>query len=151
MPALTRWTSARAVLLAAALMLAAGSARAQAGDEPDVQPALATRDLPRLTNRVYPPELRSHSVPGVVEVRFKILTDGTVDSTSVEIENSSNAAFNVPAARVAQQLRFTPAMKDGEPREVWVVFPIHFGRVSDGTSTVTEKDNRMFPYHPPRS
>jgi TonB family protein len=144
-------TFVRAGLLAAALLVAAAPARAQAAaparNEPDVQPVLLTRDLPRLTNRLYPRHLRAHPIPGSVDVRFKILENGRVDSTSVQIEVSSSPDFILPATQIALQLRFQPATLAGEPVPVWVTFPIHFGPWSDGTSTKTEQDKRMFPYH----
>jgi TonB family protein len=142
---------ARVALFAAALLATAAPARAQgaapARNEPDTHPVLLTRNLPRLTTRAYPPHLRAHPIPGDVNVRMKILEDGRVDSLSVSIETSSDPAFNVPAAQVAVQLRFQPATLAGEPVPVWVTYPIHFGPASDGTSTVTQQDKRMFPYH----
>ena len=141
---------ARVALLAAAMLTAAAPAYAQRAanaQEPDVQPVLLTRNLPRLTTRAYPPHLRAHPIAGDVNVRFKILEDGTVDSTSISVGESSKPDFNVPAMQVAVQLRFQPARLAGEPVQVWVTYPIHFGPATDGTSTKTERDRRMFPYH----
>ena len=142
---------ARAALLAAALLAAAAPAPAQGPahgpNEPDTQPVLLTRNLPRLTTRAYPPHLRAHPIPGDVNVRMKIMEDGRVDSLSVSVESSSNPDFNVPATQVVLQLRFQPATLAGEPVPVWVTYPIHFGRVTDGTSTEAQQDKGMFPYH----
>jgi TonB family protein len=140
---------ARAALLAAALATAAAApahAQGAAPNEPDTQPVLLTRNLPQLVNRHYPVPLRGHPIPGSADVRMKIMENGRVDSTSVSIEKSTDPAFEVPAIRVALQLRFRPATLAGERVPVWVTYPIHFGRWTDGTSTVTQQDKRLFPY-----
>ena len=139
----------RAALAVAALAIAA-PARAQgpsaAPREPDVQPVLATRNLPLLTQRAYPARLRAHPIPGSADVRMKILENGRVDSTTVSVEASTSPEFAAAAMRVAVQLRFRPAQLAGEPVPVWVTYPIHFGPLTDGTSTVTQQDKRLFPY-----
>jgi TonB family protein len=118
-----------------------------AAGEPDVQPVLLTRNLPMLAARAYPERLRAHPVPGSADVHMKILEDGTVDSLSVSVTASTAPEFEGPAMLVAMKLRFRPAQLAGQAVPVWVTFPIHFGPLTDGTSTVTQQDKRMFPYH----
>jgi TonB family protein len=144
-------------LLAIGVMLAHPPAAAQAAPaaarptlavgEPDEQPVLATRDLARLINRAYPPSLKAHPVPGSADVHMLILATGRVDSASVSYETASSPAFGFAATQVARQLRFRPAKVGGRPVAVWVTYPIHFLAATDGTSTVTQHDPRMFPYH----
>lgn len=132
---------------AAVLALAAVPARAQqrAADEPETQPVLLNRrDLPRLVNRAYPAELQMRKVPGSVDVRMKILPDGTVDSTSVTVESATDTQFGPAAVRVVRQLRFRPATLGGEPVAVWVSFPVAFAPRGDGTSTTAQRDDRAF-------
>jgi len=135
-------------LVAAAVFAAAAPVNAQGAgpNEPDTQPVLLTRNLPQLTNAAYPRHLRAHPIPGSADVRMKILENGRVDSTSVSIEKSSDPSFEVPAVSVALKLRFRPATLAGERVPVWVTYPIHFGPWTDGTSTVTQQDKRLFPY-----
>jgi TonB family protein len=141
----------RLALIGAALVGLAAPVRAQgpAHDprEPDTQPVLATRNLPLLTARAYPARHRAHPIPGSADVRFKILENGRVDSTTVSVEASTSPDFAAAAMQVALQLRFRPALLAGEAVPVWVTYPIHFGPLSDGTSTVTQQDKRLFPYH----
>ncbi len=135
----------RAVLLAAALLLTAAPARAQAGDEPETQPELLNaRSLTRIVTRAYPAEVRGRRAPTTVGVHMKILADGTVDSTSVSIAASPDPLFNAPAARVAVQMRFRPATVGGQPVPVWVTVPIIFRRGLDtsGDSRDVQRDDR---------
>ena len=142
MPTLSR-PLVRVALLAGALLVAAAPARAQSAtpvrNEPDTQPVLLTRNLPQLTNAAYPAHLRGHAIPGSADLRMKILENGRVDSASISIEKSSDHAFETPAIQVALKLRFRPAMVAGEPVPVWVTYPIHFARWTDGTSTMTRR------------
>lgn len=145
MPRLTRSRSLRAALLAAALLLAAAPARAQAADGPDTQPEmLNARALTRIISRAYPAEVRGRRAPATVSVHLKILADGTVDSTSVSIAASPDPLFNAAAAKVALQMRFKPATLGGEPVPVWVTVPVTFTRGIDrsGDSRDVQRDDR---------
>ncbi|MFL5539732.1 MAG: energy transducer TonB [Longimicrobiaceae bacterium] len=139
MPTLSR--SFAGVALLAAIFAAAAPARAQGAvrNEPDTQPALLTRNLPQLTNAAYPIHLRGHPIPGSADIRMKILENGRVDSASISVEKSSDSAFETPAIQVALKLRFRPATLGGEAVPVWVTYPIHFARWTDGTSTMTRR------------
>ncbi|HEX9938399.1 MAG TPA: energy transducer TonB [Longimicrobium sp.] len=148
MTRISRFSPVRAALLAAALLLAATPARAQQPqqpDEPDTQPELLdARNVPRLASRAYPASMRGRRAPATVEVRMKILEDGSVDSASVSIAQSPEPEFNEPAARVARQLRFRPAKVGGRPVQVWVNFPIAFTRAWDnsGEARDIQRDER---------
>ncbi|HEU4562172.1 MAG TPA: energy transducer TonB [Longimicrobium sp.] len=141
-----RFSPMRAAVAAAALLLATTPARAQQADEPDTQPELLNeRNLARLASRAFPASMRGRRAPATVEVKMKILADGTVDSTSVSIHSSPEPEFNEPAARVAMQLRFKPATLAGEPVPVWVTYPITFIRHWDsaGHARDIQRDDRQ--------
>lgn len=128
--------------LAMAVTLAAGPARAQnpppaPGAAPaegtyelsrvEEQPMLANRsDVSRLLQRSYPPEMRSRGETGIVTLRFRIQTDGRVDSASVMIEHASSPEFTEPAARVVRAMRFRPARIENRAVPVWVTLPVTF-------------------------
>ncbi len=95
----------------------------------------AIEEIPSLTNRAhvarqlerhYPPLLRDAGISGEVVLRFRILTDGTVDSATVRVMQSTHEGFAEPAATVARQARFRPARLGGVPVRVWVEIPLTF-------------------------
>ena len=138
----TRLRPFAGLALLAAAIFAAVPAQAQGQavrSEPDTQPALLTRNLPQLTNAADPVHRRGHPSPGSADLRMKILENGRVDSASISVEKSSDPAFEAPAIQVALKLRFRPATLGGEPVPVWVTYPIHFARWTDGTSTMTRR------------
>jgi TonB family protein len=142
MPRFSRSTTA---LLAAALLLAAAPARAQAADEPETQPELLNaRNLTRIISRAYPAEVRGRRAPTTVDVHMKILADGSVDSASVSIATSPDRLFNAAAAKVAVQMRFRPATLGGQAVPVWVTVPIIFRRGLDtsGNARDVQSDDR---------
>jgi TonB family protein len=149
MTRISRFSPLRAALIAVTLLLAAAPVRAQQSQqpaEPETQPELLNeRNLPRLVSRAYPASMRGRRAPATVEVRMKILDDGSVDSASVSIQSSPEPEFNEPAARVAMQLRFRPAKVGGRPVPVWVNYPITFTRHwdSSGTARDIQRDDRQ--------
>ncbi|HEU0076934.1 MAG TPA: TonB family protein [Longimicrobiaceae bacterium] len=72
----------------------------------------------------YPPALRAEHVSGEVQVRFRVLEDGSVDPDSVSIVSSTHEEFNEPTMRSVLILRFRPARIGGRPVKVWIVLPI---------------------------
>lgn len=67
----------------------------------------------------YPKDARRRGSQGTTTVRFLIDTDGTVARS--DIQQSSGDASLDEAARVAMaKCRFTPIVKDGQPRRAWV-------------------------------
>jgi TonB family protein len=83
-----------------------------------------TRELLRALERSYPPLLRDARVAGTVQVRFRVLPDGTVDTTSIRITRSSQEEFNQPTIDAVSILRFRPAKVGGRPVRAWVELPI---------------------------
>jgi TonB family protein len=83
-----------------------------------------TSELSRTLASNYPPALRAERVSGEVQVRFRVLEDGSVDPDSVSIVSSTNEEFNEPTVRSVRVLRFRPARVGGRPVKVWIVLPI---------------------------
>lgn len=85
-----------------------------------------TRDLLRQLERNYPPLLRDARVTGTVQVRMRVMEDGSVDANSITVTSSSHDQFNDPTIRSVQRLRFRPAKVNGRPVKVWVELPIQW-------------------------
>jgi TonB family protein len=83
-------------------------------------------DLRRALDANYPPLLRDARVTGTVEVRMRVMEDGTVDATSIQVTSSSHEQFNEPTIRAVRTLRFRPAKVNGRPVRVWVELPIQW-------------------------
>jgi TonB family protein len=83
-------------------------------------------DLRRQLERNYPPLLRDARVTGTVQVRFRVMEDGTIDASSISISSSTHEQFNDPTIRSVQRLRFRPAKVNGRPVKVWVELPIQW-------------------------
>lgn len=83
-------------------------------------------DLRRQLERNYPPLLRDARVTGTVQVRMRVMEDGTVDANSIQVTSSSHEQFNDPTIRSVQRLRFRPAKVNGRPVKVWVELPIQW-------------------------
>ncbi|HEU4883877.1 MAG TPA: TonB family protein [Longimicrobium sp.] len=101
----------------------------------EVKPTVTnTVEIQRLLERNYPPELNSAGVRGTVDLRFRVLENGRVDSATVQVMSSSHQAFNAPAIRAVRRLSLTPAMVRGRPVKVWVQLPITFAGESPPAS-----------------
>lgn len=73
----------------------------------------------------YPPLLRDAGVEGTVNVWFHIGDDGRVLATQVQ-ETSGHRALDEAALRVAEKIRFSPALNKDDAVPVWVALPISF-------------------------
>jgi protein TonB len=91
------------------------------------QPELSNRsEVARQLSRNYPPLLRDAGVVGTVTVRMRVMENGSVDPSSVSIENSTHEAFGDAARRVVERMRFRPAKVGGKAVKVWVTLPVTF-------------------------
>ena len=91
------------------------------------QPELANvAGVRRALTHEYPLELRQQGIGGTVQVRFRVLADGSVDPATLAAVEATDARFAQPAVRVAAQMRFRPATLDRRPVAVWVTLPITF-------------------------
>lgn len=116
---------------------APAAVRTTAGRETlrSVPQRIVVTEMPRSTNsaefaralaRNYPPHLRDAGVQGEVNVRFRVLETGRVDSASMQITRSSNPEFNAAALASVPRLRFRPGRAYDRVVKVWVEQPIHF-------------------------
>jgi TonB family protein len=83
-------------------------------------------ELRRQLERNYPPLLRDAGVVGTVQVRFRVLENGTVDVPSITVTSSTHEGFDEPSIRSVQRLRFRPAKVNNRPVKVWVELPIQW-------------------------
>ena len=91
-----------------------------------VRPDIRNRDeVARALEREYPPLLRDAGIGGSVQVWFFIDEEGAVQRTLVN-ESSGHAALDEAAMRVADIIRFTPALNRDKHVPVWISLPITF-------------------------
>ena len=91
-----------------------------------VAPELRNRDeVSRALIRYYPPLLRDAGIGGTVLVWFFIDEQGRVQKTQVN-KSSGQQSLDQAALRVADLMRFTPALNRDQKVKVWVALPIVF-------------------------
>lgn len=91
-----------------------------------VAPTITNRDeVARTLDREYPQTLKNAGIGGTVQVAFHIDDEGRVLETRLEA-GSGYEALDEAATRVADVMRFTPALNREHPVAVWVSFPIVF-------------------------
>ena len=83
------------------------------------------REVQAALMREYPAALRDAGIGGTVVVWFFISEEGLVEDTRVS-QTSGQAQLDEAALRVAEVMRFTPAMNGTEPVAVWIHVPITF-------------------------
>jgi TonB family protein len=84
------------------------------------------RDVLRFLERNYPRSLRDARVQGNVMVTFVLDEEGKADMGTVQVTSSSDPAFEGPALRAVERMRFRPAQVDGRDVRVRVTLPIQF-------------------------
>lgn len=95
----------------------------QSGLAPDSLPVMLNAELPFK----YPPDLYAKKVQGNVTLRIHIDTAGRVwpESTSV-VKSSGFPGLDSAAVDGARALEFRPAVSDGAPLAISVLFPVYF-------------------------
>jgi TonB family protein len=83
-------------------------------------------DVLRFLERNYPRTLREARVQGNVMVTFVLDEEGKADMGTVQVTSSSDPAFEGPALRAVERMRFRPAQVDGRDVRVRVTLPIQF-------------------------
>jgi protein TonB len=63
----------------------------------------------------YPPVLRTAGIEGRVTLRFIVGSDGKVEEGTIQVLNSTNKAFEVPAIEAIKKSNFKPAKIKGTP------------------------------------
>jgi TonB family protein len=95
--------------------------------EVERQPELRnTRDVQRFMERNYPPLLRDSRVEGEVMINFVVDEEGRPEMGTAQVTSTSHPAFEEPALRAAERMRFRPAQIGGEDVRVRVTIPIRF-------------------------
>jgi TonB family protein len=82
-------------------------------------------EINRVAERHYPPALRTAGVGGTVLLRLVVDAHGRALAPRVA-ESSGNAELDAAALRVARELRYTPAIRNGTPHPVWAFFTVRF-------------------------
>jgi TonB family protein len=91
-----------------------------------VEPRLLNKqEMQNLMSREYPELLRDARIGGTAVVWFFIDTDGTVLDTRIRT-STGHPQLDDAALRVADQMRFSPALNRDKKVQVWVQFPITF-------------------------
>jgi periplasmic protein TonB len=91
-----------------------------------VSPRVLNRDeVTQMLVRTYPSILRDAGIGGAVNVWFLIDDDGAVIKTQIA-ETSGYAALDEAALKVADVMKFSPAMNRDKRVQVWVSLPIRF-------------------------
>lgn len=75
----------------------------------------------------YPLEMWNRDVEGTTVVRVLVNESGDVDS-AVVVESSGVALLDSAAIRGARVMEFEPALRRGEPLQVWARLPVHFSK-----------------------
>jgi len=95
---------------------------AMLADQVEVQVVLDPRSpMPR-----YPQLLKDAGVEGAVRVRFVVDTLGRAELASVQVLESSHAAFTVAVQAALPRMRFAPARVGQRPVRQLVEFPLQF-------------------------
>ncbi len=91
-----------------------------------VAPTLSNPEsVTRALRREYPPTLRDAGIGGTVHLLVHIDLDGRVTESRVG-ETSGLSALDAAALRVADVMRFRPAMNRDQTVAVWITLPVTF-------------------------
>ena len=91
-----------------------------------VRPEIINRgDVQAALMREYPPILRDAGIGGTVEVWFFISEEGRVLDSRVS-KSSGQVQFDEAALKVADVVRFSPALNRDQRVQVWIQLPITF-------------------------
>lgn len=72
----------------------------------------------------YTSEARKNKIQGPVRMRLRVGADGEVKQ--VKVIRGLPDGLTEEAMKTAYTMKFTPAMKDGQPLEYWLLFEIDF-------------------------
>lgn len=91
-----------------------GTGEGQGGSAGLKPPVLLNHgELHRLLRRLYPESERALGREGIVVLALQVQADGRV--ASAEVVRSGGRAFDETALRVAERLRYSPALDEGRP------------------------------------
>jgi len=101
-----------------AVTLTTGIAQGAVANGDQTYPSLKSMPSPE-----YPAAAREGKIEGLVLVRALVGVDGRVEEAFLE---AGDEIFASAALEAIAQAVFEPAMKEGEPVEVWVSVPFRF-------------------------
>ncbi|HYH82254.1 MAG TPA: TonB family protein, partial [Longimicrobium sp.] len=76
--------------------------------------------------RAYPPELRAEGIGGEAVVRVSMDDSGAIDQASVVVIRADHTRLGFAAAAIARQMKYNPALVDGNPVPSTVDITIRF-------------------------
>jgi TonB family protein len=82
------------------------------------------RDLARLLERNYPPNLRDSGVTGQAVMQFVVDEDGRVEGSTIKVISATHDAFGEASRDVLRQARFTPARVGSRKVRMMLQLPI---------------------------
>ena len=84
------------------------------------------RAVQRALAQEYTPELRAAGFSGQVQLRFRVMEDGALDTASIQVLKSSDPAIEASALRVVRMMRFVPGRVGGRAVRTIVIQPVAF-------------------------
>jgi TonB family protein len=84
------------------------------------------RFLDSNTPPVYPNALRAANVQGMVQAKFVVRPDGSVDMGTFMVMRSDHEAFTASVRKAVESMRFRPAMKNGKAVAKLIDMPFMF-------------------------
>jgi TonB family protein len=107
----------------------------------EVSRAAAVVEKPKVE---YHKEAEANDVDGVVVINLVLSSSGKV--TNVEIDKGLSLGQNNAAIRAAKQIKFIPAVKDGEPvsQSLTVEYPFHFMLIESGSVSELRGIGRIY-------
>jgi len=98
---------------------------------------LTERAAPRtVPQSQYPAEARKHKMQGRVIVTAVVNTDGSVDTSSIEVTAPAYASLDAEARRVVSLTKFWPACRQGLAVRSRIVAPFDFKLTGDSEGVV---------------
>lgn len=129
-------------------MLISGCALSVSAQSGDASPADYTKEKVYTSSEVsraaaivekpkveYHKEAEANDIYGVVVINLVLSSGGKV--TNVEVTKGLSVGQNNAAIRAARQIKFIPAVKDGEPvaQSLTVEYPFHFMLIENGSAS----------------
>lgn len=111
-----KWILAVALVVTAAVSLGVQAyAQDSVGDDDKVYTAQEVDKKARIKNRLENLPQRKPDCPETVQAKLKVVLHKSGKVTEATVTESSGCSFDAEVIRVARQLKFTPALKDGQP------------------------------------
>lgn len=87
----------------------------------DVPPKFVKRIEPK-----YPPQARESGISGTILVQVLVDKKGKVADARIYKDSGTNVGLEEAAIKAAKASEFTPAISDGQPIAVWIIYPYNF-------------------------